>query len=139
MTRLTASRCMDGAGLLLLGVALFFYAAQGRLTAPPARTGVPDYGFVGAAQAIFVYLCFWMSASVGALLFLGRPMLRLGWRYGWIALLAVGALLWTEGPELVGPSYGPIGGSLLFSYWDMNVKFLELACILMGPIFLIAQ
>jgi hypothetical protein len=113
---------LDGGGAVLSSVALFFLAAQDKLTEGDELSG------------IFVYLCFWIAAPLGTLLFLGRPLLKYRLRHGWAALLVIGAVLAIEGPDLVGSRFVRLGQSLLFSYWDMNTRFLGFACFLVGLI-----
>ena len=97
MTLSAAARRLDRAGFVFLGLALLFSFERRRLAATPESGAA---GFGGAAAELLVYSCLWISASLGALLFLGRPLLRLRWSYSWIAFLVIGALLWTEGPDL---------------------------------------
>jgi hypothetical protein len=138
MTRVIASRWLDRIGLTLLGVALLFGVGQGVFAKTSEPAGLAA-GIAGAGAALFVYVCFWLSAAIGALALSGRLLLRLQWKYSWIGFFAMGLFLVIQGPVLVGPSYVSIGNDLLFSHWDFTVVLVGIASILMGFIFLVVE
>jgi hypothetical protein len=136
MTRMTASRWLDRTGFVFLGLAILFFLLLRQLTAAPQ----PGFANFGAAVAeLLFYSLLWISASLGVLLFLGRPLLRLRWWHSWIAFLAIGALLWTEGPGLVDPFYVSIREAFPLSDPGFVVVLVGIAFVLMGFVFLVAQ
>ncbi|MDP8990445.1 MAG: hypothetical protein M3N41_10260 [Acidobacteriota bacterium] len=134
MTLQAISRWLNRAGFVFLCLALLFFLLRRELTPEPGAAA-----FGGAAAELLFYTCLWISASLGALLFLGGPLLRLKWWYSWIAFIAIGALLWTKGPAIVGPFYVSVRKALPLSQPDFVVVLIGVAFIIMGFIFLAAQ
>jgi hypothetical protein len=135
MKRLTVSRILDGAGLLFVFVALCVYATH--KSNQPVEGGMAGAIGVGGHEA-FLFLLQWGSLVLGALFFVARPLLRLKWRYAWIAMIAAGVI------QLM-VFYNSVNTSVLDGARRMPPEMeilLELAgigCILVGLILLIAQ
>jgi hypothetical protein len=122
---------MDRAGFLFLGLALFVFVAQNKLTQRTAS----QWDFSGAWVVLIVLPAFWISGTLGALLLLGRQLLQMQWWYSWIAFLAVGVLLWTDPRDLVGDS----ASRYPFRFDDFALMLVGIASTIMGFIFLVAQ
>jgi hypothetical protein len=134
VTRLTASRWLDRAGLFCLGVALFLYVSQDALR-PSVRdpsTGGPNYG--GAGTDVLIFYGQWGCAILGVLLFTPRALLRLRWWYSWIAFLIVGGGLLIAAFKAVEP-----GPSVEMHTLAPIAELAGLACIFMGFIYFVAQ
>jgi hypothetical protein len=86
MGRQAAARLMDRAGFLflVLGLLALVWGDKRLPTGDPFGTG---------ADEAFAFIAKWACSALGALLFLGRPLLWLRWWYAWIAFFAVGVVL----------------------------------------------
>ena len=121
MQRLTVSRFLDAAGLLLVGIALYLYFTGDKN--PPVEGGMAGAIGAGGHQA-FLYLVQWGSAIIGLIFLLNRALLRFNWRYIWMLLAAAGTIL-----LLV--FYNSVNTSTLNGEKRMPVE-LEIMCELAG-------